>query len=41
MLEMAKGFSLKRALSMIGGNVTKEEILKINKKLNKIKKKTK
>ena len=41
MLEMAKGFSLRRALSMLGGKFTKEEILGINRKLNKIKKKHK
>ncbi|MGN0523208.1 MAG: glycoside hydrolase family 2 TIM barrel-domain containing protein [Eubacterium sp.] len=41
MIEMAKGFVLRRALSMLGGNFTKEQILGINKKLNKIKKKSK
>lgn len=41
MVEMAKGFSLKRALSMLGGKFTKEQMLAINKKLNKIKKKSK
>ncbi|MGN0457814.1 MAG: glycoside hydrolase family 2 TIM barrel-domain containing protein [Eubacterium sp.] len=41
MLEMAKGFSLRRAFSMLGGKFTKEEILGINRKLNKIKKKQK
>lgn len=40
MLEMAKGFALKRAFSMLGGKFTKEQILGINKKLNKIKKKS-
>lgn len=39
MLEMAKGFALRRAFSMLGGKFTKEQILGINKKLNKIKKK--
>lgn len=39
MIELAKGFALKRAFSMLGGKFTKEEILGINKKLNKIKKK--
>lgn len=39
MIEMAKGFALRRAFSMLGGRFTKEEILGINKKLNKIKKK--
>ncbi len=41
MIQMAKGFSLKRALSMLGGGFKKEEILALNKKLNKIKKKQK
>lgn len=39
MIEMAKGFTLKRALMMLGGKVSKEDILKINDMLNKIKKK--
>lgn len=39
MIEMAKGFTLKRALMMLGGRVGKEDILKINAMLNKIKKK--
>ena len=39
MLEMAKGFALRRAFSMLGAKFTKEQILGINKKLNKIKKK--
>ncbi len=39
MLDIAKGFALKRAFSMLGGKFTKEQILGINKKLNKIKKK--
>ncbi|MFR5876448.1 MAG: glycoside hydrolase family 2 protein [Eubacterium sp.] len=38
MLEMAKGFTIKRALSMVGNKFTKEQILMINKKLNKVKK---
>lgn len=38
MLDIAKGFALKRAFSMLGGKFTKEQILGINKKLNKIKK---
>lgn len=41
MIEMAKGFTLKRALMMLGGKVSKEDILKINDMLNKIKKKNK
>ncbi len=39
MIEMAKGFTVKRILMMIGGKFTKEDILEINKSLNKIKKK--
>lgn len=39
MIEMAKGFTLKRALMMLGGKVSKEDILRINDMLNKIKKK--
>lgn len=39
MLKIAKGFSLKRVLVMLGGKFTKEDILKINSMLNKIKKK--
>lgn len=39
MIEMAKGFTLKRALMMLGGKVSKEDILKINDMFNKIKKK--
>lgn len=39
MLDIAKGFALKRAFSMLGGKFTKEEILGLNRKLNKIKKK--
>lgn len=39
MIEMAKGFTLRRALMMLGGKVSKEDILKINDMLNKIKKK--
>ena len=39
MLDIAKGFALKRAFSMLGGKFTKEQILTINKRLNKIKKK--
>lgn len=40
MLDIAKGFALKRAFSMLGGKFTKEQILTINKRLNKIKKKS-
>ena len=40
MLDIAKGFALKRAFSMLGGEFTKEQILTINKRLNKIKKKS-
>lgn len=39
MIAMAKGFTLKRALMMMGGKISKEDILKINSSLNKIKKK--
>ena len=39
MLDIAKGFALKRAFSMLGGKFTKEQILTINQRLNKIKKK--
>lgn len=41
MLDMAKGFALRRAFSMLGAKFTKEQILGINKKLNKVKKKQK
>ena len=39
MIEMAKGFTIKRILMMIGGKMSKEDILEINRALNKIKKK--
>lgn len=39
MLEMAKGFTVKRVLMMVGGHLSKEQILEINAELNKIKKK--
>lgn len=35
---IAKGFTMKRALSMMGQSITKEQILEINAMLNKIKK---
>lgn len=35
---MAKGFTVKRAFSMLGGKFTKEQILEINAMLNKVKK---
>lgn len=38
LIEMAKGFTVKRALSMAGNMFTKEQILEINSMLNKIKK---
>ncbi|MCD7797746.1 MAG: glycoside hydrolase family 2 protein [Clostridiales bacterium] len=41
MIDMAKGFTLKRALMMLGGKFTKEQILQINADLNKIKKPSK
>ena len=34
---MAKGFTVKRCFSMLGGGFTKEQILEINAKLNKVK----
>ncbi len=39
LIEMAKGFTVKRILMMIGAKMSKEDILEINKALNKIKKK--
>ena len=36
---MAKGFTVKRALAMLGGRFTKEQILEMNDILNKVKKK--
>ncbi len=38
MFEMAKGFSIKRVFMMLGGKFQKEDILKLNASLNKIKK---
>ena len=35
---MAKGFTVKRIFSMLGGKFTKEQILEINTMLNKVKK---
>lgn len=40
MIDMAKGFTVKRGLSMLGNKFTKEQILAINKRLNKVKKKS-
>ena len=40
MIDMAKGFTLKRAMTMLG-KFTKEDILAVNKDLNKIKKSNK
>lgn len=37
MIELAKGFTIKRAFMMLGGKFTKEEILSVNKLLNKVK----
>ena len=34
---MAKGFTIKRIFSMLGGSFTKEQILELNAKLNKVK----
>ncbi len=39
MLDMAKGFTVKRILMMLGGKFSKEDILGINRSLNKIHKK--
>ncbi len=36
---MAKGFTVKRVFSMLGGKFTKEQILEVNAMLNKVKKK--
>lgn len=38
MIDIAKGFTVKRAFMMLGGKFTKEQILEINASLNKIKK---
>lgn len=38
MIELAKGFTVKRVFMMLGGRFTKEQILGVNRKLNKIKK---
>lgn len=38
---MAKGFTVKRVFSMLGGKFTKEQILEVNALLNKVKKKEK
>lgn len=38
MIELAKGFSVKRAIMMMGGKFSKEQILQINAMLNKVKK---
>ena len=35
---MVKGFTIKRALSMLGNGFTKEQILGLNVSLNKVKK---
>ena len=39
MLKLAYGFTVKRAVTMIGGRFTEEEILRMNAILNKVKKK--
>lgn len=39
MIELAKGFTVKRVLSMVGAGLTKEQYLKLNASLNKIRKK--
>jgi hypothetical protein len=41
LLGMVKGFTLKRAFSMMGNKFTKEQILEVNAMLNKVKKKAK
>ncbi len=41
MIEMGKGFTVKRVFMMMGGKFTKEQILEINSVLNKIKKPSK
>lgn len=41
LIDMGKGFTVKRVCMMAGGLFTKEQILEINAKLNKIKKKKK
>lgn len=38
MIEMFKGFTVRRGISMIGGRFSKEQILTLNKKLNHIRK---
>lgn len=38
MIDMIKGFTVKRAFMMLGGRFTKEQILEVNAMLNKIKK---
>ena len=38
MLQLGYGFTVKRVISMLGGKFTKEQILKINATLNKVKK---
>lgn len=38
MLELAKGFTVKRAFMMLGGRFSKDEILQVNAMLNKVKK---
>ena len=38
MIDMLKGFTVKRGLMMLGGKFTKEQILEINAMLNKVKK---
>ena len=38
MLQLGYGFTVKRVISMLGGKFTKEQILKINAILNKVKK---
>ena len=41
MIEMGKGFTVKRVFMMLGGKFTKEQILEVNAILNKVKKPSK
>lgn len=41
MIEMGKGFTIKRVFMMLGGKFTKEQILEVNAILNKVKKPSK
>lgn len=41
MINVAKGFTLKRGLSMLGNRFTRDQLLAINKRLNRVKKRVK